>query len=129
MSIEDIRAAARRSLHDFMGRAATYFVGGTVLAGVVYVRVGEKAVKTGDLAGTSLSYAEVHENRTRMIFDAEALADLGITLKRLDAVVRSTTEGYVIDTVLPRDGMTISCEVTRMSASELTGKATPEDVA
>lgn len=128
MSIEDIRAAARRSLHDFMGRAATYYSGGTVLAGLVHVRVGEKLVKTGDLAGTNLNYAEAHENRTQMILDREALAVLGITPKRLDMVVRSATEGYVIDTVQPPDGMTVSCEVTRMSVSELTDKALPEDL-
>lgn len=128
MSLEDVRAAARRSLHDHMGRAATYFTGGSVLAGIVYVRVGEKAVKTGDLAGTNLSYAETHENRTHVIFDREALADLGITPRRLDMVVKSATEGYVIDTVLPPDGMTVTCEVTRMSAGEFTGKATPGDL-
>ena len=88
----------------------------------------DNVIKTGDLAGTNLTYAEVQENRTRIVFDAEALAQAGVLLKRRDAVVRTATEGYVIDTVMPRDGITTTCEVTRMSASELIGKILPEDV-
>ncbi len=129
MSIADIQAAARRDLHDHMSRPASYYKTGGVLAGLARLRVVENPVKTGDLAGTNLSYAEVQEVRIRVILDREELAALGVTPARNDFVVMSATRGYVLDNVLPPDGLTVSAEATRMSADELAGKALPEDLA
>lgn len=128
MSIADIQAAARRSLHDNMSRIASYYQADGTLVGLAHIRVVENPIKTGDLAGTNLAYAEVQEVRTRLILDREELATLGVSISRNDFLVMSATRGYMLDNVLPPDGMTVSAEVTRMSNSELAGKTLPEDI-
>lgn len=128
MSLEDTRAAARRALHDHMGRAATYYLASGVIAGLVHVRVNEKPQKMGDLAGTNLSYAETQDYRTQVIFDTAEVRDLGATFSRNDFVVLAGDRGYVVDTSMPPDGMTTTCEVTRMSTAELTGKTLPGEL-
>lgn len=111
-----------------MSRPAVFYKADGTFIGLSHVRVIENPVKTGDLAGTNLSYAEVHEVRTSVIFNRDELVALEVSLSRNDFVVLSATRGFVLDNVLPADGMTVTADATRMSASELAGKATPEDV-
>ena len=61
MSIAQIQATARRALHDHMARDASYYQADGTLVGLFHIRIVENPVKTGDLAGTNLSYAEVQE--------------------------------------------------------------------
>lgn len=111
-----------------MSRPASYYRASGFLAGLVHIRTVENPVKTGDLAGTNLSYAEVQEVRVQVIFDRAELESLGIAVARNDMVVLAVDRGFVLDNVLPPYGMTTSAEVTRMSASELVGMTLPEDL-
>jgi hypothetical protein len=111
-----------------MARDASYYKADGNLVGLCHIRVVENPVKTGDLAGTNLSYAEVQEVRIRIIFDVEEMTAYGIYPARNDFVVMTAARGYVVDNVLPADGMTVSAEASRMSASELAGKTLPESV-
>lgn len=111
-----------------MARDASYYQADGTLVGLFHIRVVENPVKTGDLAGTNLSYAEVQEVRIRLIFDVEELNTYGIYVARNDQVVLSSVRGYLLDNVLAIDGMTVSVEATRMSASELVGKTVPASV-
>jgi hypothetical protein len=111
-----------------MARPASYYRADGTLVGLSHVRVVENPVKTGDLAGTNLSYAEVQEVRIRIILDRTELVALGVTPARNDIVVLASDRGYVLDNIMPPDGMTVSAEATRMLASELAGKTLPEDI-
>lgn len=128
MTIADVQASARRALHDHMARPATYYLASGVLSGLCHVRIVENPVKTGDLAGTNLSYAEVQEVRIRVIFDRDELTSLGVNLARNDRVILAADRGYVLDNILAPDGLTVSAEATRMTAAELAGKTLPEDI-
>jgi hypothetical protein len=111
-----------------MRRQASYYKADGSLAGLCHIRVVENPVKTGDLAGTNLSYAEVQEVRIRLILDRQELDEIGVALSRNDFLVMGADRGYVIDNTLPPDGITVSAEASRMTAAELSGKTLPEDI-
>lgn len=123
MSIADIQSRSRLALHAQMKRPVSVYDKSGVLVGLSYARrkVDTKAV--GDLAGTNLSYAEVQEPVSSLIFMLSEHAPA-----RGQMVVFAATEGYYLDTLDPVDGLTQTAQVSRMSDEELSGKIPPEDM-
>lgn len=123
MSIADIQKRARQGLHDTMKRPAALYDKSGVLVGLIHVRRKTDVKPVGDLAGTNLSYAEVVEPVSSLIF---LLAEHAPA--RGEMVIMSTTEGYFVDTIEPPDGITQTAKVSRMSETELAGKVVPDDI-
>lgn len=123
MSLADIRARARSDLHHHMRRPASLYDKSGVLVGLVHVRTATDIKAVGDLAGTNLSYAEVQEPVSKLIFWLEEHQP-----ERGQMVVLSANEGYYLDTLDPIDGQTQTVQVSRMSTSELAGKTLPGDL-
>ena len=125
MSFRDIKEAARRALHDFMGQPAIYYADpltGQPLA--ITARPHAKSGRIGDLPGTNLNYAEVFDRQERVILWREQVPDP----VRGAIIIFSADEGYWIDTVEPPDGQTVTANVTRATAAELVGLALPGSV-
>lgn len=113
MSFRDVKNAARLDLHQAMQVEANYYAGGAPAVPIT-VRVHSKTKALGDLQGTSLTYAEVREDVTRLVF-----LNSQITPVRGAVVVVAADEGYRVDTVDPKDGITRLAEVVEMTAAEL----------
>lgn len=114
MTFRDIKKQSRRDLHDTMRVAATCYVGGAIGSPVsVFVRVHNKHVSAGDLAGTSLGYAEVREDAPKIVFDV-----LERVPARGDVVSVSETEAYRVDTPDPADGEFQVAAVVPLSAAQ-----------
>lgn len=130
MSIGRIKATARGALHNFMGRPANLYLDPRQSGfSRITVRHHEKTALVGDLAGTSLSYAENHDDEETVVFWCDQLVPLvgeDATPPRGALVVLSPIEGYYVESVRPRYGQTVTAEVTPASESELAGKAAPE---
>lgn len=127
MGLADIKAKARQSLHDFMARPASYYNDGVLLPTPITARRHDAPKVVGDLAGTNLSYAEVHERPTTVVLLRSELD--GVSIDRGDFVIFEATEGWYIETVMPPDGLTITVEVTPMGSSGsngLDGKTLPD---
>lgn len=94
---------------------------------VVTLRIHDKEKLVGDLAGTNLNYAETVERPTQAIFQTADL--VGHDIRRGSMVIMfdymGSPVGYFIDNVHPADGLTTSCDVTPLSASELSGRLLP----
>ena len=69
-------------------------------------------------------YAEREEIAPKLVFDRSEVANP----PRNGLVIISATEGYRIGQTEPPDGITITAEVSRLSASDLAGKTLPEDL-
>ncbi len=123
MSITDIQNRSRLALHHTLKRSVSVYNKSGVLVGPSYARRKTDTKAVGDLAGTNLSYAEVQEPVTSLIFlMSEHKPERG------QSIVFSATEGYYLDTLDPVDGLTQTVQVSRMSETELTGKTPPEDL-
>lgn len=124
MSFRDIKQKSRRDLHEHMKVAVACYVGGKLFAEEdrreISVRIHNKNVNAGDLAGTSLGYAEVREDAPKIVFDV-----LEYEPKRLDVVIVAASEGYRVDTVDPSDGEFQTANVVRMSETELASYTPP----
>ena len=127
MSIEQIKAQSRRALHDFMGRAASYYPEPHLPdspRSVVKVRYHSNVAKAGDLAGTNLSYAETQDRAEEVVFWRPELPNP----VRNSLVILSAEEGYFVNNVSPPDGLTITAEVVRAAQKDLNGKLDPNGV-
>ena len=120
MSIADIQKRARQGLHDTMKRPASLYDKSGVLVGLIHVRRKTDVKPVGDLAGTNLSYAEVVEPVSSLIF---LLAEHAPA--RGEMVIMSATEGYFVDTIEPVDGITQTAKVSRMSRADSSASGTP----
>lgn len=91
------------------------------------VRVHTKQEALGEVAGTSFDYAEKHEFIPRLIFlvDEVPEPERGGVVTITDPVT-GDLEAYMIDNRLPKDGITVTAEVTVMTASQYTGLPFPE---
>lgn len=92
----------------------------------VTVRYHDESKRVGDLAGTNLSYAEVMERPAQLVFWNAELDTAAVSLDRGMYVVLTATEGYFLDVIHPRDGLTTKADVTPMRTDELTGKTLPD---
>lgn len=124
MGIDAIKLKARRDLHRAMQRTAYCFLG--VASGrfrVVNVRVHNDWSALGDVAGTSLIYAERREGtKQQIIFLAEERRP-----HRGDMVILSEIEGYRVDDVDPQYNLTIRTGVVSLSPAELAMFKAPPD--
>ena len=120
MSLRAIKDTARDRLHSRM-RVETlcYADGPSGPSSTVFVRVNSKDEAVGDLAGTSLAYAERMQTVPKLIF----LADEHVP-QRNNVYMVTAYEGYRVDHIEPRDGITITANATRLSSQEV-GDFTP----
>ncbi len=103
-----------------MGRPVSYYASVDIPSPtyiVVGARVFAKPDMAGDLAGTNLSYAELHDRSERVRFWHDEVP----APSRDALVIFTATEGYWVRNVLPDDGLTVDCEVVRAEESELVG--------
>lgn len=118
---------ARRTLHDFMKIGAFYYEwkGGQVTSPIreITVRVHDKFLRMGDLAGTNFHYAEIEENAPRAIFmRSEIEPRRGMFISTDEAV-------YMIDSVLPPDDISVTANLKRLTAKDqLAGHPSYDDV-
>jgi hypothetical protein len=123
VSIQALQNRSRLALHEKMKRPVSIYDKSGVLVGLRHARRTTDIKAVGDLAGTSLSYAEAQEPVSSLIFLLSEYAP-----ERGAMVVFSDTEGYYLDVIDPVDGLTQKAQVSRMTASELGGKYLPEDL-
>lgn len=120
MSLRDIKTAARLALHGAMKVDALYIAGDADPVPCT-VRVHSDSKALGDVRGTSLGYAERHELIPRLIFLVSEIA----APVRGAYVTISADEAYAIDNLMPRDGITITAEVSALTPSQRSGLPYP----
>lgn len=121
MGLREIKAKARRDLHNAMKVPASYYSDAATYVGTIHVRVHTKWVQQGDLKGTNLNYAETEDTAPKVVFDRSEVA----LPPRNSYVVISAEEGYRVNQAKPADGITITAEVAPMTVAELAGKVLP----
>lgn len=114
MSIRDLRDRSRRALHDAMQVPAVYIPKDRSSATACNVRLHNRTDRFGGMAGFDYAPAERVSTVPKIVFLAEQ-----ITPSRNGVVVLASDEVYVLDNVLPRDGITITAEATPMDASQI----------
>lgn len=121
MGFREIKAKARRDLHDKMRVPALYYAAGSPVGVPCSVRVHTKLNKQeGDLAGTNFSYAEQEVHIPAVLFWRSE-----IDPNNKGVVMISADEGYRINHVRPPDGLTITAEVVTLSEAERAAFAVP----
>lgn len=127
MSLADIKAISRQALHDFMSRPASlYDSSGVLFSSEITARRHDVSKLAGDLAGTNLSYAEVHERPTTVVLWKAQIA--GLSLRRGCLILFAEDEGWFVETVKPADGLTVTVEVSTLSPDIMLGKTLPGGV-
>lgn len=91
---------------------------------VVTVRVHDVPKLVGDLAGTNLSYAEVHDRPATAVFWNEQMA--GRNLTRGAMFILQDGRGFHVEDTHPPDGLTTTVDITPLGAAELSGKLLPD---
>lgn len=123
MGLREIKHAARRHLHNAMQVPALYIEDPEAdpLPEPVTcsVRVHTRQDALGELQGTSFDYSERHEFIPRLIFLYDEVPEPanGSVVTIVDPVTLMK-EAYRIDNRHPRDGITVTAEVTNMTAAE-----------
>lgn len=118
MSWRDQKREARRTVHRTMQIDAMYYGDGSPVP--VRVRLHTKFDAIGD--DRSMGWAEMQVTRPRVLF----LVEDGIQPERGHVVYVQPGEAYQIDNTLPPDDITITAEVTRMTARQLQQAGLPE---
>lgn len=122
-TLRDIKARSRSRLHERMKvETLCYTDGPSGPSETVWLRVHSEIEKKGDLAGTSLAYAERLDDNPKLVFLA---ADH--TPKKKNVYIVSDVEGYRIDSLEPQDGITIKAVAVRLKAEEVSNYAAPGD--
>ncbi len=104
MSFAEYKAQMRRAVHSAFSLSAEHNDGTTVTP--IRVRWHSRLTLTGQLGNDG--YSEILDNITRLIFNAEELNSLGLTLSR-DDTIKITENGYnsptfVLENLEPSDG-------------------------
>jgi len=119
---------ARRAVHDTMSRPALCSMDFSLAESdpdyvaplPITVRVHDKFLKLGDLAGTNFHYAEVEDNSPRMIFLVSEITPVrGLYVSLLPGVA------YQVDHVEPQDNITITAKVVRLTPADAAGFPVP----
>lgn len=125
MSLRDIKTEARAALHEAM-KVPAYYIVAPNASPVEYVelsvRVHSLFRALGDIQSNQVGLAEREEMVPRLVFLVEECVPA-----RGAYVMISETEGYRIDTVQPRDGLTVTAFVIPLSTSQLSGMPYPEE--
>lgn len=120
--IRDIRRKARAALHQAMKIPAIY-IDGEGVETVCTVRIHHRTKAFGDMTGFDYQPAE----RIETVPEVVALAD-EISPARGGVFSIALGEAYAVETPLPRDGITITSQCTRLSAAKAAGLPVPDDV-
>lgn len=121
MAFRDIKKLARTALHSAMKVQAKVYTGGPAGPSAdVFCRVNSKVAQAGDLAGTSLAYAESVETAPKLIF---LVADHVPARGYVYSI--SVDEAYRVDHVEPTDTITITANCVRLTTSEAAGFTPP----
>ena len=115
MSIRDLRNRSRKSLHTALAVDAIYVDLDTNEATPCSVRVHTRTAAFGDMAGFDYAPAE----RMTPVPEIVVLASEVQPKQRSGAFSIAADEAYEVEIVMPRDGITITTQVTRMSQSEI----------
>ena len=114
MSIADQKAKMRRAVHSAFSLSAEHNDGTTTTP--ITVRWHSRLTLTGQLGNEG--YSETLDNITRLIFNGEELARIGLVMGRND-VIKITEPGYnsptfVLENLEPSDGpIEIAWKVSR----------------
>ena len=113
--LRETKDRARTLLHDRMKVESYCFADGDPddFLGTVWLRVNSDDKALGDLAGTSLAYAERRETVPKLIFLADEHDP-----QRGHVYVVGPEEAYKADTVDPRDGITVTVHCSRLSKKD-----------
>lgn len=114
MSIRDLRDRSRRSLHTALAVAAVCVDLDTEEATACSVRVHHRTQAFGDMAGFDYAPAE----RVTTVPEIVVLAE-EVTPKRGMVFSLAADEAYEVETVMPRNGITVTTQVTRMSQAKI----------
>lgn len=114
MSIRDLRKKARASLHQAMSVPAVYYSRDRQTQVACTVRVHNRTQRFGDLTGFDYAPAERVTTVPEIVFLADEVSP-----SRGGAVSLAADEAYEVEAVMPRDGLTVTVQVTRMSAADL----------
>lgn len=114
MSIRDLRARARGQLHDALSVEAIYYSPDLATAIPCRVRTHHRTKPFGDMTGFDYQPAERIETVPEIVFLAAEVAPV-----RGGVVSIAADEAYNIEVPMPRDGITITAQVTRMSQSQI----------
>lgn len=114
MSIRDLRTKARASLHKAMSVPAVYYSKDRQTQVACTVRVHNRTQRFGDLTGFDYAPAE----RVTTVPEIVALA-AEVSPSRGGVFSLAADEAYSVEAVFPRDGLTITTQVSRMSAADL----------
>ena len=111
----EAKLQARRDLHEGLQDAAyLYYSGNTGKLKVVYVRSHTEWGALGDVAGTSLIYAERNDTRkSQIIFLVEQHMP-----ERGDVVAIGPGDIWRIDNIEPVYNITVAANVTRLTSKE-----------
>jgi len=110
VSLRAIKDKARAKLFDRMKVEALAYSGGPEgPSETVWLRLNSEDRAAGDLAGTSLGYAQSVETQPKLIFLHAAHEP-----SRGNVYVISDQEAYQVETVEPKDGITVTAQATRL---------------
>lgn len=133
-TLREIKTRARADLHGAMQVAALYLVENPAyvtpvvdplipryLETEVSVRVHYDFGALGDMKGTNFHYAEREEIKPQIFFLFAELPN-----PQRNAIVSvSADEAWRVDHILPRDGITIKVEATRVTPTQMIAGAFP----
>lgn len=120
-SFQRIKDKARAKLHARMRVETLCYTAGPGGGSLtVYLRTLTEDKPQGDLAGTSLAYAERVETIPRLVFLHE-----DHTPAKGNVYVISDKEAYRVDTVEPFDGTQVLANATRLLQTELASYEAP----
>lgn len=121
-SIREIKAKARRDLHQAMRVPALYILPGGVTPIPVSVRVHTQFTEIGTLSFSQ--FAERQETIPKIVFMRDE-----VDRPTRNAIVSiDEGEAYRIDNVLPPDGISVTVEVVRLSEADTVDLPVPEPV-
>lgn len=120
-TLRGIKDRARARLFERMKVETLAYAGGPAgPSETVFVRVNSEDRAAGDLAGTSLGYAEVVQTQPKLIFlHADHIPVRG------NVYVVGSHEAYQVEVVEPRDGITVTAQAVRLSEAKTATYAAP----
>lgn len=128
MGLREVKDQARRDLHAAMQVPAFYIADPDAPDPVsCTVRVHTLQAPLGEVKGTSFDYAERHENVPRIIFlIAEVPEPIRLAVVTITDPATLLKEAYRVEARQPRDGITVTADVTQMTPDEYVGLPFPE---
>lgn len=124
MSIRDLRNRARADLHNAMKLPAIYIAPGAGGAPTdCGIRVHHRTKPFGDMAGFDYAPVERVEDVPEIV---ALLAE--VSPERGGVFSIAASEAYAVETVLLPDGITVTCQVSRLSEADSAGLPVPGGV-